>query len=266
MAAKLRINYAKSTSSTSLLVKVRIKNDITPDRWVDFVPIVGFESLVVWYRAAEDPTTESHTQVSAYKTKTSESGKWTWKYYKLTGLSAGIKYHIEATGLGVSGVQYYSKVTIESPSVANDGTMFCIENENYEWEDFTNCIPVPDYRVNVQNITEEWEDANYNNHSSVVQTKVKGTLSLRFPDRTRLNRFLKCIDHNDEQYGKGHVRCKVQVNNEMDFEAYETVAQALPNIYIEFFKMEWDPDWSLPFYGTSKDYSAVSINIEEIED
>ena len=269
MAAKLRINYVKSTSSTSLLVKVRVKNDISPYRWLDFLP-TPIETLAVWYRVNDDPTEESHVEVTPYKTKKSESGNWTWQYYKLTGLSAGMKYHIVATGVGVNLQQvtyrYFSKVTVDSPTLEPDGSMFCIENENYEWEDFTSCITVPDYKVNNTDITEEWEDANYNVHSSVVQTKVKGSVNLKFIDRLKLNRFLKCLNHNEETYGKGHIRLKLQVNNELDFEAAEDIGSAMPTVYIEFFKIGWEPDWALPFYGTSHEYSSINFSVEEIED
>lgn len=260
--AKLLIKYVKSVSSTSLRVKVRVKNDISPDIWQDNLPIIPTDTLKLWYRVGDDPTDSTHTEVTAYKTTLYDNNKYKRMYYLITGLTAGVKYHFKATGLGVSSTRYYSTVVVGSPAITNENALFCVENENFEWEDFSDCIPVPDYKVNSTNITEEWEDANYNTHSSVVQTRIKGNVNLFFRDITRYNRFLICLKHCESLYGKGHIRLKVQINNELDDES-ET---PIPNMEIGMFKIEWDPNWGRPFYGTSKDPGTISFNIEEIEE
>lgn len=268
MAKKIKINYVKTVNATTLLAKMRVKFDISPDMWYDLT----VSGMKFWYRVGADPTDENHTEVSCYKYKDSESGKWLWYWGKLTGLTAGLKYHILATGLGASGTRYKSAVTIASPSESGgDNVMFAISNKDGEWENFTDCIPIPDYKVNNTDVIEEWEDGNYDLHSNTVQTRIKGTLTLRFPNRYRLNKFLECLQYNHDTYGRGRARLKVQVNNELDFDDPDEqnptpLIDRRPLRYEDFFKIEWDPDWTLPFYGTPNDYSGASMTIEEIEE
>ena len=268
MARKLKINYVKSVNATTLKAKMRVKFDISPDMWYD-LSVLGMK---FWYRVGADPTDENHIEASCYKYKDSESGKWLWYWAKITNLTAGLKYHIIATGLGASGTRYKSAVTIASPSESGgENAMFAISNSDGEWENFTDCIPIPDYKVNNEDITEEWEDGNYDLHSNVVQTRIRGTLTLRFPNRLRLNKFLECLKYNEELYGRGRVRLRVQVNNELDLDDLDDpspapLAELHPMVYEDFFKIKWDPDWTLPYYGTSNDYSGSSMEIEEIEE
>lgn len=261
MARKLKINYVKSSSATSFLAKMRIKVDISPDSW-------SSDSFAFWYRVGDDPTDSNHLTAIPFKSQTSANGKWIWKWARITGLTTGLKYHIIATGVGDSGTRYKSSVTIETPTASGaDNAVLCITNSDGEWEDFSDCIPVPDYKVNNTAISEEWTDANRNVHSNVVQTRIEGTFDLKFPNRTRLNKFLACVKYNEDTYGKGRVRLKVQVNNELDLDDTTTpIASAVPMTYIDFFKMEWDPDWALPFFGTTHDYSPISVKISEIEE
>lgn len=263
MAKKLRINYVKTVNPTTLLAKMRVKHDISPDNWAD-ESISGFE---FWYRVGEDPTDAVHSVASCYKRKVSASNQWIWYWARIENLTPGIKYHILATGLGASGTRYKSSVTIESPSESGgDNVMFAISNQNGEWEDFTDCITVPDYKVNNTDITEEWTDANHNTHSNVIQNRIEGSLSLYFTSPNRYYRFLACLQYNEDVYGKGHARLKVQVNNELDVEDYSDVSSAKPMMYIDFFKLNFDPEWQVPFYGTSQQYSGMNMNIEEIEE
>lgn len=263
MAKKLRINYVKTVNPTTLLAKMRVKHDISPDNWED-ESISGFE---FWYRVGEDPTDAVHSVASCYKRKVSASNQWMWYWARIENLIPGVKYHILATGLGTSGTRYKSSVTIESPSESGgDNVMFAISNQNGEWEDFTDCITVPDYKVNNTDITEEWKDANHNTHSNVVQNRIEGSLSLYFTSPNRYYRFLACLQYNEDVYGKGRARLKVQVNNELDVEDYSDVSSAKPMMYIDFFKLNFDPEWQVPFYGTSQQYSGMNMNIEEIEE
>ena len=263
MARKLKINYVKTVNATTLLAKMRVKKDISPDMWYD-ESILGFE---FWYRVGEDPTDAIHSVASCYKYKDSANLQWMWYWARIENLVPGLKYHILATGRGASLTRYKSSVTIESPSESGgDRVMFAISNPNGEWEDFTDCITVPDYKVNNTDITEEWTDANYNVHSNVIHNRIKGSLSLFFRSRERYFRFLACLQYNEEMYGKGRARLKVQVNNELDIEDYSSLSNVKPMTYIDFFKLEFDPEWQVPFYGTAQQYSGMNINIEEIEE
>lgn len=269
MAKKLKINYVKSVNSTTLVAKMRVKVDISPDAWED----LSASAMEFWYSVGEDPSeSNTHAEISCYKRKESSSGKWMWYWGKLENLTTGLKYHILATGVGESGTRYKSTVTIASPVDPEAGrSMFSIVNKDGEWEDFTDCIPIPDYKINNTDVREEWEDGNYDLHSSVVQTRIKGSLTLRFPNRYRLNKFLECIQYNEDTYGKGRIRLRVQVNNELDLDGDGTQTVIPldiihPMIYEDFFKIEWEPDWTLPFYGTSNTYSGASMTIEEIEE
>lgn len=270
MAKKIKVNKVTLLSPTSLRLRMYVTNNILPYRWVDFIAS-GQQTLEFWYRAGEDPTESSHTAVVPDSSDVIKDGKYTRMYGTASNLTPGVKYHIVGTGLGtVPGTaniqRFYSAVTIATPTSPGVGQpLFQIYSPN-GWEDFTDCIPVPEYKVNNTDISEEWEDANYNTHSGVVQTRIKGSVSLKFRTRARLNAFLNCLQYNEQEFGRGRARLIVQVNNELDLEGVLDISSAQPNTYEDFFKIEWEPDWSLPFYGSSNDYNAITVNISEIEE
>lgn len=270
MAKKVKINYVKSkivSGQNTFVVRVRYKLDITPDEWV-WVD-TGIPDAKLYYKAESDPEVGVDTPIEPYKTK--KGTNYTWYYFRISGVTPGLDYHIFAGSLTQGDKFLKSSVTVERFVLSTVGAPMLMVYAFDGWQDFTSCIPVPDYKVNMTDITEEWDDANYNTHSSVVQQRIKGSFDLRFPDKSKLNTFLACLKFNENKYGKGRVKMKVQVNNELDLDDVTVLNQtdidnALPMMYTDFFKISWDPDWSLPFYGTSNDYSAMSVNIEEIEE
>ena len=44
--------------------------------------------------------------------------------------------------------------------------------------DYTNLIKRQDYDVNVENVIETWVDGNYINHTSIIRTRISGTVHL----------------------------------------------------------------------------------------
>ena len=270
MAKKVKINYVKSkvlSDVNTFVVKVRFKLDITPEEW-DWAS-AKVPDAELYCKAEVDPIIGVDSPITPYKTTVGTN--YTWCYFKVTGVTPGLDYHMFAGALSQTGTFFSSSTTIERFQVPGLGSPMLMLFAFDGWHDFTDCVPVPEYKVNMENIVEEWEDANYKLHSSVVQQKIKGSFSLRFPTRSKLNTFLACLKYNEYLFGKGRIRMKVQVNNEIDLDDMVTYNQtdidnALPMMYNDFFKMSWDPDWSLPFYGTSHDYSAISVNIEEIEE
>ena len=44
--------------------------------------------------------------------------------------------------------------------------------------DYTSRIKSPDYAVNSENVTETWVDGNYSNHTSVIRTRIVGTVHM----------------------------------------------------------------------------------------
>lgn len=271
MGKKVKLNYVKSEvidGVNTFVVKVHYRLDITPDEWV-WSNTLKVPDAKLYCKAEADPIVGTDTPISPYKYKIGTNYTWCW--FKVTNVSPGIDYHIFGGAFTQDGDFLKSSMSVEKFKSAEVGAPLLMVYAFDGWQDFSDCIPVPDYKVNMTDITEEWDDANYNTHSSVVQQRIKGSFDLRFPNKQRLNTFLACLKYNEGKYGKGRVKLKVQVNNELDLDDVTTMNQtainnALPMMYMDFFKIEWDPDWALPFYGTNNDYSAISVNISEIEE
>ena len=273
MARKLKINYVKcrvESGSNNMIVKVRVLRDISPDSW-DMTE--SRPDIKLYYKAEADPEIGEDTPIQApYKTKLSSAGKYMYQWFRITGCTVGLSYHIFAAGTGEeTGKTYKSAITIERFSIPTQGNPVLMVYGYNGWVDFSDCVTVPDYKVNNTNITDEWTDGNHNLHSAVTQTRIKGSFNLWFQTKSRLNQFLACLRWNEQEYGTGRLRLKVQVNNELDLDDMDNynpsaIETAQPATYNDLFKIDWDPDWALPFFGTNNDHNAISMEIEEIED
>lgn len=275
MAYKLKINSVKCklyNGSNTLVVKVRILSDISPDAWEthsgDDNPDVK-----LYYKAEEDPEIGVDTPImTPYKVARSMYGKYYYYWFLIEGCQMFLDYHIFASGIGEeTGKTYKSHTTIERFTLSGNNNPILMVYGYNGWVDFSDCVPVPEYSVNNTNIEEEWTDGNHNLHSSVIQTRIKGSFSLYFRTKSKLNEFLACKKFNESEYGTGRIRLKVQVNNELDLDDMTTYSQAdvdaaQPMMYSDLFKFDWSPNWTLPFFGTTHEYSAVQVNIEEIEE
>ena len=139
-----------------------------------------------------------------------------------------------------------------------------------EWVDFTKYIVAPTYDINYVDVEETWEDANYVTHLIVPRTKIQGSLELYFSSRLEYNNFLNLIKRNRTVNGKGYIRLRVQVNNELDeineFQNYsdlELEAQRCIQHEGDFFmKFENNP-WAEPYYGHYDKYEPIRIEITE---
>ena len=136
------------------------------------------------------------------------------------------------------------------------------------WEDFTDCIVVPSYDVNYEDINEDWEDADYVTHRIVPRSKITGDMELLFPDKTRYNKFLQLIKMNREVNGSGYIMLRVQVNNDIDLEELMNTSQDLStkkcvNYIGNFFlKFENNP-WVIPVINQYSKYDPLRIEIQE---
>lgn len=138
-----------------------------------------------------------------------------------------------------------------------------------EWEDFTDCIKLPSYDVNSNDVNEDWDDANYTTHRIVARKKIEGKFEMIFPSMERQKRFFYLLDQSRDLNGDGiaYVDLRVHVNNMLDYNAKGdyTDASQLPCInYIGKFFIKIDNNaWVQPIYGHYDKYSPLSITITE---
>lgn len=141
------------------------------------------------------------------------------------------------------------------------------------WVDFTQYIPAPSYDVNLEDIDEDWTDANYVTHRIVPRTKIKGSLELLFTEKEQYNRFLKLLKMNKLVNGAGYTQLKVQVNDDIDIYSNEIFIKGdatldLANrpcktyIGMFFIKMENNP-FAVPLFGHYDQYEPLRLEIEE---
>lgn len=138
------------------------------------------------------------------------------------------------------------------------------------WEDFTDCVVVPTYDVNYEDVNEDWEDANYVTHRIVPRSKITGSLELRFAEKRRYNLFLKLIKQNRQVNGTGYTYLQVQVNNDLDLDSGES--GVLDNLATKksvryngmfFIKMENNPHIPDTLYGHFDQYESLRLEITE---
>lgn len=135
--------------------------------------------------------------------------------------------------------------------------------------DFTNCITLPSYEVNREDVTETWDDANYDQHVIVPTRKIKGKFSMLFPSMERYNEFMDLIYQakmlNDWSPG-ACVRLRVQVNNELDYNNSVNIAKAIPVHEIGNFTIKIDNNpWVKPVFGHFDRYSPLNVTIEQVD-
>jgi len=159
--------------------------------------------------------------------------------------------------------------------------MFCVAKYTYvsitgetvggldiTWEDFTDCIKLPSYNVNSNDVNEDWDDANYTTHRIVARKKIEGKFEMIFPSIERQKYFFYLLDKSRELNGDGiaYVDLKVHVNNMLDYDLSKDYdPRELPCInYIGKFFIKIDNNaWVQPIYGHYDKYSPLSITITE---
>lgn len=168
-----------------------------------------------------------------------------------------------------------------SPSSSNDENDHKLfEIATYTWNennsqyttsfvDFTDCITLPSYEVNREDVTESWDDANYDQHIIVPTRKIKGKFSMLFPSMERYNEFINLIYQAKSLNAWSPGACvelRVQINNELDYESSSDVIYAEPLQEIGNFTIKIDNNpWVKPVFGHFDRYSPLNVTIEQVD-
>lgn len=117
--------------------------------------------------------------------------------------------------------------------------------------DFTQFIEVPSYRVNEEDISDDWEDGNRVTHKNIVRTKIKGSFTLKFTNIEDFDNFFAVINANKVATGmhSGAVLASVYINDK----------DVVKSAYI-FVKA--DPANTKPLFA-SPSYDGFEVTIEE---
>lgn len=96
--------------------------------------------------------------------------------------------------------------------------------------DYTSRIKSPDYAVNSENVTETWVDGNYIKHTSVIRTRIVGTVHmvLDTADYVQLLADLETAKIQPGIYSLGvHVNNRTTATELTTISAYVTVENAV---------------------------------------
>ena len=123
-----------------------------------------------------------------------------------------------------------------------------IVNEN----DFTQFIEVPSYKVNENDISDDWEDGNRRKHKYIIRSQIKGTFTLKFTNIEDYDNFFSVINENKIATGEysGAVLASVYVNNKNEVKSAYVVVTA-------------DPADTKPLFA-SPSYDGFEVSIEEL--
>ena len=155
----------------------------------------------------------------------------------------------------------FQVATYEQVVDSNDNEVYGI---NYA--DFTDCIKLPSYDVNSEDINEDWEDADYRTHRIVTRRKVNGKFEMIFPTIERQKEFFHLLDISKELNGDGnaYVELEVHLNNVLDFRTGIDMSDTHCINYKGKFFIKIDNNaWVQPIYGHYDKYSPLSVTIQE---
>ena len=187
---------------------------------------------------------------------------WLRVFKKPTSTSPQNKYKSPSSPLKVR-TQAYNRAhpLFEIAKYSNVGEA----NEKMELIDCTQYVVAPTYDVNNVDTSDDWIDADYVTHRTIVRTKISGKFNIRFKDVSDYNNFIHLLYLNRQRNGKGYTEMRVQVNNELDYDNGTTdVVQTscIQRIGMFFLKMDSNP-YAEPYYGRYNKYNEVSVSIEE---
>lgn len=113
--------------------------------------------------------------------------------------------------------------------------------------DITSLIVVPSYRVNLEDVYEEWTDSNKLTHRDITAKKAKGNFEMIFQNVDQYQAFMMYLRNNKKQ--NGSYNCSVYLNNML--EAINT------EMYIDFA-----PENIMPIIGV-KEYRNIEVTVEQ---
>lgn len=215
------------------------------------------------------------------------SNDYTTVRFTIPNLSANTTYYTRAWIRLFNSAGTKVKKTYKSPSVENERLvittqygdeeqpLFCVPRYeqigssdlySLNWVDYTDCIKLPSYDVNSEDINEDWDDANYETHRIVTRKRISGKFEMIFPTFTRYKEFLNYLELSKQLNGSGiaYVELKVHVNNVLDTRADVNIANTRCINYIGKFFIKIDNNaWVQPIHGHYDKYSPLSITIQE---
>ena len=247
------------TTETTASVTYKIKNKTANWNWESvtlmcYVNVGGSLTYVDEYELSTDKGTYTRTITDAFTElipDTTYEFRIVAELVKGSQTSTHVSTYYEAKTGALTPFQPLLKIC--------DGNM-----ENPQWYDFTEFISVPSYDVNEQNMEETWEDASYVTHKIVVRKKIKGSFKLRFTKREDYYLFIDLLGRNENNYLKGYTLMQLQVNNRMDsMSEYSYSQRKTTFVTAYFFVSIQNNPWNIPYYGTSKSYDDITVNVEE---
>lgn len=115
--------------------------------------------------------------------------------------------------------------------------------------DFTKHIKVPSWKVNKEDVYEEWTDGNYKKHREVTRQQIKGDFTLLFDEVDDLNQFFSTINALKVQHPDGYIPVRVYINN---YNIQEDIYAVL----------EYTPSNEKPYFGR-QNVSGFTVKLEE---
>lgn len=113
--------------------------------------------------------------------------------------------------------------------------------------DYTNNLVVPDYKVNEEDVYEEWDDGNNITHRDVFRQRVSGSFVMFFASQIEFDDFFKVL--NDNKQKGGYVPASLYVTNKNELHS--------GNYYFSA-----KPANTKPLYGM-KEYEGFVVDVSE---
>lgn len=117
-------------------------------------------------------------------------------------------------------------------------------------KDFTHHIKVPSYKVNKNEVAEEWKDANSVRHREIKRHKVSGSFTLLYDDIAELDDFFDTVEAAKLLNASAAVEMTVYLNNK---HTTETITATV----------KYTPANEKPYFGREK-LSGFEVSIEEL--
>lgn len=173
----------------------------------------------------------------------------------------------ETTGVAGPSQKLFCIAEYSNPHEGEDG------DTEYDttWVDFTSNIVMSTYDVNYEDVTEDWEDADYVTHRIIPRTRIKGSLEMYFFSKYEYNNFIRLLQINrkvNNELGNGYVQLKLQVNNNLDpaVDIFSTTdlgdRRCARDIGMFFITMESNP-WNVPMFGHYDKIEPLRLEIVE---
>ena len=283
--SSLRVYYRKYSIATGAPIGETEHDDIHPEDCMYYgkygkstkvvYKVLGFEyeegvcyHFNVWLRVYNYDV-EMH--VDAYTREYVEVPTTLKKTYKEKPQS---KYFVKYVAPPVPLPDYASETPQHLFKIAkyvlnNEGTDYFVNFDDKDI-DFTDCITLPSYDVSREDVTESWDDANYDQHILVPTRKIKGKFSMLFPSMERYNEFLYYIAQAKQHNVWSPNACvllHVQVNNELDYNFKYTDVQHAAAVHEQgnfTIKIDSNP-WVKPIVGHFDKYSPINVTIEQVD-